>query len=337
MTTTYISKPLIVVLNWNGENDTIRCIESLLRQSFPATILVVDNDSSDNSVSALVAKFKDDIILLKQPRNLGFAGGVNVGIRYAIDNGYDAVALLNNDAVADKDWLKELMHAIQPHRVGIATGLLLHQDGMTIDSTGEFYSSWGLAFPRNRGDGVNLAPGAGFVFGASGGASLIKSVVFKKIGMYDEDFFMYFEDVDLSFRAQLAGWKVTFNPKAIAYHKQGASTKKVPGLAVQKYFANLPQVFIKNVPNGLLWYIGSRLYLSYILFLLNALFHGNAIPAFKGFGENILLTPGSLIKRRNIQKHRKVSATHIKRMLWDGPTPIQTGMRKFLRFFTGKA
>lgn len=337
MTTTYISKPLIVVLNWNGKNDTIRCVESLLKQSYPATILVVDNNSSDNSVDALVMKFKTDIILLKQSNNLGFAGGVNVGIQYAIDNGYDAVALFNNDAVADKDWLKELMNSLQSPTTGITTGLLLHQNGKTIDSSGEFYSSWGLAFPRSRGDVSSNAPEAGYVFGATGGASLYKTALFQDIGLFDKDFFLYFEDIDISFRAQLAGWRVHYTPKAVAYHKQGASTKKIPGLALNKTFANLPQLFLKNVPGGLLLTTGTRFYFSYTLFFWKAVFNGSGWPALRGVVRSIVLSPSALLKRRAIQKRKKVTVKYIKSILWNDLPPTQPGLRKFRKFFTGKA
>ena len=111
--------------------------------------------------------------------------------------------------------------------------------------------------------------------------------------MFDEDFFMYYEDVDLSFRAQLAGWKVRFTPKAIAYHKVGASSKKVPGLAVYNTFKNLPLVFIKNVPGKLFWYIGIRFLLTYWLIFASAIRHGNGWPAFKGALASIIHKPAA--------------------------------------------
>jgi GT2 family glycosyltransferase len=332
---------LIVVLNWNGINDTEKCLASLLRQSYANfTIAIVDNGSVDDSLQrlrTLEEKHRDKLIVIANEKNEGFAGGVNTGIRYAIDHSYDLVALFNNDAVADKDWLKHLVKAIEPKMVGIATGLLLHADGKTIDSTGDWYSTWGLAYPRGRGHKTETAAEGSEVFGASGGASLYKTVVFKKIGLFDEDFFVYFEDVDISFRARLAGWRVMYEPKAIAYHKQGASSKKVPGLALQKTFANLPQVFVKNVPRGLLWHIGSRFYLSYLLFFGNAVIRGQGRQALKGIGRSIALTPSSLAKRRKIQKQRKVSAAELKKMLWNDLPPDQTGMRKFRKLFTGKS
>ena len=144
---------------------------------------------------------------------------------------------------------------------------------------------------------------------------------------------MYYEDVDLSFRAQLAGWKVRFTPKAIAYHKVGASSKKVPGLAVYNTFKNLPLVFIKNVPGKLFWHIGLRFFLTYWLIFASAFRHGNGWPAFKGILASIIRKPAAYKKRLNIQKNRKVSVNYIRSIIHEGPLPNQTGLLKFKRFF----
>lgn len=331
---------LIVVVNWNGIKDTEKCLPSLLDQTYGNfEILVIDNGSTNDSLKRLrlLEEKHDRVTVIDNGFNRGFAGGVNTGITYAIEKDFDAVALFNNDAIADKEWLSQLVAAVKSDGVGIATGLLLHADGKTIDSTGDFYSTWGLAYPRGRGDKAELAPEGGAVFGASGGASLFKTEVFKQAGLFDKSFFMYFEDVDMSFRAQLAGWKVIYNPKAIAYHKQGASTKKVPGLAVNKTFANLPQLFLKDVPHGLLWHIGWRFSLSYFLIFWNAVFHGNGWPALRGVLRSIVMTPYALIKRYKIQKHKKVSVEYVRKILWNDLPPDQTGMRKFRKLFTGKA
>jgi GT2 family glycosyltransferase len=331
---------LIVVLNWNGINDTEKCLPSLLDQTYPDyEIVVIDNASTNDSLKRLrkIEEKNDKITVIANDTNKGFTGGVNTGITYGIERGFDAIALFNNDAKADKNWLAELVKAIEPKKVGIATGLLLHADGKTIDSTGDWYSMWGLVFPRNRDYKAETAPEGGEVFGATGGASLFKTEVFKHIGLFDESFFMYFEDVDVSFRAQLAGWKVVYNPSAVAYHKQGASTAKVPGLGLKKFFANIPQLFLKNVPHGLLWHIGIRLFLAYTLSFWKAVFRGYGGPAFKGFLTSVVLTPAALIKRHKIQKNKKVSVEHIKKILWNDLPPDQKGMRRLRKFFTGKA
>lgn len=330
----------IVVLNWNGIEDTLVCLDSLLQQDYSSfEIIVVDNGSVDTSVEqleAFISQQKKPIHLLKNTKNLGFAGGVNTGIRYALEHSFDAVALFNNDAIADKQWLSSLEMELKRPEVGIVTGLLLHEDGKTIDSSGDWMSTWGLAFPRNRGDDADKAPAAGFVFSGSGGASLYRTALFKQIGLFDETFFAYYEDADISFRAQLAGYKVYYTPKAVAYHKQGATSAKIPGFTVYQAFKNLPLLFLKDVPAGLLIPVGARFYLAYWLMLGNAIIKGSGWPALKGALASFGLGFSALAKRHRIQKYKKVSTSYIRSIMWPDLPPDQTGMRKFRRLFTGK-
>ena len=329
----------IIVLNWNGSDDAIECIESLTEQALKPTIIIVDNNSSDNSVSVFEKYIsihkREEITLIKNPRNLGFAGGINTGLVYARKQGFKYIGVLNPDAIADKKWCQALIDELssQP-KCGIATGILQRRDGKTLDTTGDFYTTWGLPGPRNRDEPIENAPSKpGEVFGATGGGAVYRAAIFDDIDMFDEDFFMYYEDVDLSFRAQLAGWKVRFTPKAIAYHKVGASSKKVPGLAVYNTFKNLPLVFIKNVPGKLFWYIGLRFFLTYWLIFASAVRHGNGWPAFKGMLASIIRKPAAYHKRWSIQKNRKVSVNYIRDIIHDGPLPNQTGLLKFKHFF----
>jgi GT2 family glycosyltransferase len=330
----------IIVLNWNGIADTLECLDSLQKQSYKYfTILVVDNGSTDKSVELLNEyhkKHPTNTEIIRNPKNFGFAGGVNTGIKWAIKNGYDYVALFNNDAIADKKWLQELVDAIKSKEIGISTGLLLLGDGKKIDCTGEQYSNWGLPFPRDRNHRKNKTSSGGLVFGASGGASLYKTEMLRDIGLFDEDFFAYYEDVDISFRAQLAGWKVVYNPEAIAYHKQGATANKMSGFAVYQTFKNLPMLFIKNVPTGLLLPIGFRLFFAYWLMYFNAVAKGNGMPATKGVWMSFILGFKKLGERRVIQKNEIVSVKYIKSILWKDLPPDQTGIHKLLGFFTAK-
>lgn len=331
---------LIVVLNWNGIDDTEECIASLLKQTYVNyKILIVDNDSKDDSIERLeklVQKNPERISLTKNRENLGFAGGVNTGIRYALQNNFDAVALFNNDATADKNWLENLEKHLTKN-ISIATGLLLHADGKTIDSTGDFYSSWGIGFPRNRGSKTTEAPESGLVFSGSGGASLYKTALFRQIGLFDETFFAYYEDTDISFRAQLAGHKVFYAKEAVAYHKQGASSAKIPGFTVYQTFKNLPLLFWKNVPLKLLFPVGARFLLLYTLIFTNAVKKGSGWPATKGVLASIgYFWVSALWKRLAIQRHKKVSADYIWSMMYHDLPPEQTGMRKFRALFTGK-
>lgn len=331
---------LITVLNWNGIEDTLECIQALREQTYDSfDILVIENGSSDDSAHRLIPlENSGQIKLLLNHCNLGFAGGVNTGIEYALQHNYDYVALFNNDAIADKNWVSELVKAATENDTAITTGLLLHQDGKTIDSTGDYYSEWGIAFPRMRAESTEKAPASGFVFGASGGASLYKTSLFKEIGLFDKAFFAYYEDVDVSFRTQLAGHKVYYTNKAIAYHKQGATSNKIPGFTVYQTFKNLPLLFAKNVP-GLLWpRVGSRFFILYALIFGNALKNGSGKYAIKGWLASVwYFWTKSIWERFHIQSERKVSTKYIDSMLYHDIPPDQTGMRKFRKFFTGKA
>jgi len=144
---------------------------------------------------------------------------------------------------------------------------------------------------------------------------------------------MYFEDVDLSFRAQLAGYKVRYTPSAIAYHKLSASTNKVPGLAVYNTFKNLPVLFVKNMPLQLCWKTYPRFVLSYTLILGNAIVQGRGAPALKGWLKSWLLIPHMFAERRKIQRNRKVSDDYINSIILHDIPPEQTGLRKFRDFF----
>lgn len=331
----------VVVLNYRGIEDTFACLDSLFRQSYEHfTVVAVENGSGDDSAEKfkqLEALYGDRLQTLYNDKNLGFTGGVNTGIRWALDHDYDYVALFNNDATADKDWLKSLVESAKRNDSGMITGLLLLQDGKTIDSTGDWFSKWGLPFPRNRGDVLEKAADAGPVFGATGGATLYSAAMLRDIGMFDEDFFAYYEDADISFRAQLGGWKVYYEPTAIAYHKLSQTSKKMKsGFTIYHTFKNMPLVVIKNVPLSLFFSVGIRFYIAYWLMLGHAIVRGNGMPALKGAFMSIVLSITKLGLRWPIQHRKKVSAGYIRSIMWDDLPPDQTGLRKVRSFFIGK-
>jgi GT2 family glycosyltransferase len=304
----------VIVLNWNGEEDSLNCIKALKKQTTLHDIIAVDNASSDNFVSVVRQKYPE-IAVLENTDNLGFAGGVNTGIRHAINNDYEFVALINNDATPDPTWLENLLKSANDTKIGIVTGKLLKTAG-TIDSTGDLYTSWGLAYPRGR----NEADTGKYdleeeVFGATGGASLYRIEMLKEIGLFDEDFFAYYEDVDLSFRAQLAGWKVIYNPKAVAYHKIGASSGKVPGLTTYMTIKNLPWLMWKNVPWKLMPTIFPRFFIAHMSIVLSSLAKGKFWPVFKGIFVAFWLFPKKLAERHKILKSRKVPVDYIKSII----------------------
>ena len=328
-------KVAVVIPNWNGEDMIVESINSLLAQTYEHTIVVVDNGSVDDSVGQIEQNFPN-VILLKNPKNLGFAGGVNTGIRYVLDQDFDAVALINNDAVAHKEWLQHLVENLENFsEVGIATCRLLSMDKSHFDSTGEVYTTWGIPYPRARNEQAgNQYDNSPWVFGASGGASLYRSTMFEEIGLFDEDFFAYYEDVDISFRAQLAGWRIRYEPKAEVYHATSSTGSRIPGFFTYQTIKNYPFIFWKNVPLRLFPTVLPRFTLAYGIFVLKGLFTTHrTIPTLKGLFVTTLLLPKKLAQRRKIMKNKKVSNDYIRSILtWDLP-PNANKLRSLRSFW----
>jgi GT2 family glycosyltransferase len=330
-----INSVAVIVPNYNSEGLINKSIQSLLLQSYECTIVIVDNASKDIYDDSFTRN--ERVKIMHNKKNLGFAGGVNTGIRWALEQKFQYIALFNDDAIADKEWLSSLVKVLDSNDdVSISTGLLLHNDG-TIDSTSEVYSSWGMSFPRDRNKLSSKAPGSGYTFGATGGATLYRSSLFNEIGLFDETFFAYFEDIDMSFRAQLAGSKVYYTKEAIAYHEQGVTSKKIPGFTVYQMYKNLPMLFWKNIPNKLLLKIGLRFLFLYTAMFSKSISRGSAVPAIKGLTASIYyFWTSALLKRFNIQATKKVSNDYIWSLIYKDLPPDQTGMRKFRKIFTGK-
>ena len=209
------SSVAVIVLNWNDADLLPKSVGSLLKQSVKCDVIVVDNASTDDS-RKVIESFGNKVTTLWNTKNKGFAGGVNTGIRYALQEKYEYIALLNNDAVADKDWVKHLVDVLKSSQdLGSVTCSLLNKDGKKYDSTGDYYTTWGLPYPRGRGESVTGQFDDDLdIMAASGGASMFKAGFFKDVGLYDEDFFAYYEDVDLGLRGKIKGWKSRFVPKA---------------------------------------------------------------------------------------------------------------------------
>ncbi len=322
--TSNMNRVAVVIPNWNGEDLLSKCIDSLLsQQSLSHVIIVVENGSIDSSLDILES-YGNSITVLKQPKNLGFAGGVNVGIQYAIDNNFEYIALFNNDAVADSLWIKKLYDAFQTNeKVGIVTSKILIGNTGKLDSTGDWYTTTGMPFPRGRGEiDSGQYDKKTSVFGASGGASLYRTSLFRDIGLFDEDFFAYYEDVDISFRAQLRSWKVLFEPEAIVYHALSATSSKLGYFAIKQSAKNFWFLYIKNVPFPLsIKFFPSALYRYSRMFAARVI-KGGFWAFFSGFIKSLVLLPKKIVQRHSIQKNRTVSSAYIEKIVYKGKPPI---------------
>ncbi|MET0779838.1 MAG: glycosyltransferase family 2 protein [Candidatus Saccharimonadales bacterium] len=319
-------KIIIIIPNWNGAIDLPASIDSILAQTYRHFgLVIVDNGSTDDSRAVIEAYKKQDARVegIFLDKNYGYTGGVNPGIQLAIDQKAAYAAPFNNDARADKHWLGHLVEFLDTHpKYGIATCTFLHSDGKTIDSTGDLYTIWGLSFPRGRDQPAATHKQHSLdIFGASGGATLYRVSMLEKIGVFDEDFFAYYEDIDLSFRAQLRGWKVAYVAGAVAYHEQGKTSNRLAKrkegnttatpFLTEQFMKNLPYIIVKDVPAGLLWHVLPRFAFAYTIFFFRAMSDRRGMSAFRGIVLFWCRLPKKIVERRAIQKNRTVSNKYI--------------------------
>ncbi len=299
-----IADTVIIVLNWNGAEMIESCLDSLLTQKGDIDIIVVDNNSEDDS-KAIIKSYGKKITPLFNDRNRGFSGGVNTGIRYALEEGYEFIGLLNNDATANPEWVKHLREAfLEDEMIGSATSTMIHSRDLTYDSTGDFYTIWGLAYPRGRDEEMTgQYDRQTEIMASSGGASMFRAAMLEDIGLFDEDFFAYYEDVDLGLRAKTRGWKAVFAPKASVLHATGSTSEKVPNFGTYQALKNQPFLLIKNIPSPLFWKILPRFLVSYGAFSLRTLLRGKILTLLKGWVMVIVFLPKKLRERRNIMKN----------------------------------
>lgn len=216
----------VVIVNWNSQEDLMVCLESLARQTHEELeIIVVDNGSTDGSVDAVHDRYPECVVLAERD-NLGFAEGCNRGI--AASHG-EWVALLNNDTVADDEWAARLVAAAEAAApsCGMLQSVLLFMDRPSeINSTGIVLTAWGSGNDRREGERVDDLC-AEEIFCPTAGACAYRRAMLEQIrlpvGYFDRDHFMYFEDLDLGWRARLAGWTAQLVPDSIVLHKYQAS------------------------------------------------------------------------------------------------------------------
>ena len=306
----------VIIPNWDGLPFVLDCLGALERQTHRHDVVVVDNGSVDGSINAISKKFPE-VHIIALPKNTGFTGGVNTGLRYALENKYEYAALLNNDALPDKDWLKQLVATMEEDpKNGITTCKLLHSDGTYFDSTGDFYTIHGIAFPRDRGvDDKGQRNKQEPVFSATGGASLYRCEMLKNIGIFDDYFFAYFEDVDISFRARLAGWNVIYNPKSICYHAISATSSRLGSFSRYHSVKNLPILYLKNMPALLFWkYLPLFSYRMLRQFAASTL-KGLLIIHLKANLASLVHMPTALKDRHRIQKSRVLTSKQVDDLL----------------------
>ncbi len=244
-------KASVIIVNYNGRDHLKECLDSLREQTMKDfEVILVDNASTDGSV-AFGRNTYPEVTILENRENLGYGGGNNAGIRQSHGR---YVVLLNNDTKVDPQWLEKLMGpAERDSGVGMCASRIMdyyHPD--IIDNTGLLIYRDGVARGRGRleKDSGQYSREEEVLF-PSGCAGLYRRDMLEAIGFFDEDFFLYVDDVDIGFRARLAGWKCIYVPDAVVYHKYSATTEPYSPLKAYLVERNRIWVVMKCFPAGL--------------------------------------------------------------------------------------
>jgi GT2 family glycosyltransferase len=304
----------VVIPNWNGKHHLVKCLDSLRRQAYrDFEAILIDNGSVDGS-AAFVRDNYPEVKIIELSENLGFAAGVNVGIRTAIG---DYIALLNNDTEADINWLRSLSTASaeNPGICFFASKLLNYYNRTVVDSAGDGLNLWLGPYKIGEKEPSENYLMQRFVFGACGGGGCYKRELFDQIGLFDEDFFAYFEDSDLSFRANLAGFRCLLVPNAVIYHKvaatSGANNRSKDRFDIMRR-RNYVYFVLKNYPLSFLMYYLPFIFAVHCLKFITYLCRGRFRVAFMTQWEVVKGLPKVLEKRRAIMAGRRIGNFEIR-------------------------
>ena len=300
----------IIVVNWNGRSFLEECLQGLRRQTYRSfSIVLVDNGSTDGSRAMVRERFPDAQVIAL-PENRGFAGANNCALR---DLSTPYVALLNNDAVAARDWLEHLVEALeQTKEAGFAASKMLYYDRPeVIDRCGDGYTRAGVGLLRGRGEPAGHYSRREWVFGACAGAALYRTDMLKDIGLFDEDFFLIYEDMDLSFRAQLRGYRCLYVPEAKVLHRTSRSLVYDSPVSVYYGHRNLEWNYLQNMPGRLIL----RTILPHLFYDLAAFcyftVHGRGWDYLRAKGDALRGFGRAWGKRQHVQEGRRVSNEYI--------------------------
>ena len=308
------------------------CLGSLQKQVFrDFETIVVDNGSADGSVGLVEEEFPE-VRTVALGKNLGFAAAANAGIRASRAG---LVALLNNDTEQDPGWLDALVRAADSHPEAgfFASKLVGFYDRRVLDGAGDALRRSGLPYRLGNGEkdrGQYDAPA--LVFGACAAAALYRRTMLEDVGLFDEDFFAYCEDADLSFRAQLAGYRCRYVPEAVVYHVGNASTGgRRSETATRLGTRNSLSLLTKNLPGPLILRMVPFIVAGQLARLLSMAASSSLQAHLAGLAEAIRFLPRMLRKRRGIQERRRVQVYYVRNLLKDSARAADASIFRLVR------
>lgn len=304
----------VVIPNYNGEKFLKICLQSLSEQSFTDfEVVFVDNGSIDNSCS-IISLCYPEVHLIRLDRNYGFSRAVNEGIKASKG---EYVVLLNNDTEAERDWLRNLVKCIESDRkiFSCSSKMIQYIDRSKIDDAGDQYNILGWAYKRGDNDSKDCYCMDEEIFSSCAGAAIYRKQVFEEIGNFDESFFAYMEDVDISYRAKIFGYKNVFCSSAIIYHiGSGTSGSKYNSFKVKLASRNNVYVVLKNMPLPQLLLNSPFLVIGFLIKYIFFAKQGFSKDFQYGFKEAIQNRRGIArikFKKKNILSYIKIEYTLI--------------------------
>ncbi|MCQ3937554.1 MAG: glycosyltransferase family 2 protein [Chloroflexi bacterium] len=321
----------VILVTWNSRDTLSQCLEDLSRQVFKGyELIIVDNGSGDTAglnLNELSRIF--DLRIERLTSNLGFAAANNIGARLARGKW---LALLNADAFPEPDWLESLLRAARqnPDCTAFSSRQIQYHSPGLLDGAGDAYHISGLAW-RN---GHNLpADKYGLeqkeIFSPCAAAALYSREEFLNLGGFDEDYFSYFEDVDLGFRLRLDGGKCLYVPEAVVRHVGSASTGKRSDFSVYYGYRNMIWTFFKDMPSPYFWLFLPLHGFAVLFFVMYLALRGQSRAILRAVFDAVLRLPEILSKRRLIQRDIKASPRDLLRVMSNGLfEPVQEFLKR---------
>ena len=266
-----VPQVMAIVLNWNLLDDTCRCVSSLRQSDYPnLTLAVVDNGSDPDLYSQLRSRLTEDVALLRSEMNLGFAEGNNLGLRYALEHGADYVLVINNDTVVAPDMVRRLVAVAEAQPDAGLLGPVIYylQPPDQVWFAGYRFShgiyvlrrGFHLTSPIQPTEDVDFVSGCGM---------LIRRSVLEQVGMFPNEYFMYYEDVDLCFRVKAAGMKIVCVPDAHMWHAVSTSSGGPDSPIKQYYQVKSSLIFYRKHFRGLKLWLNVALRFGHAVFTLS--------------------------------------------------------------------
>ncbi|MEK7154661.1 MAG: glycosyltransferase family 2 protein [Patescibacteria group bacterium] len=315
-------KVSIIILNFNQKLFTLACLTSLKKITYPNyEVILVDNNSNDGSAEAIAKKFPE-ITLVRSKENLGYAGGNNLGFK---KTSAEYVLILNNDTKVTLGFLEPLVRdMLNDSSLGIVQSKIFTMDNPELlDGVVSYQTATGFLYHKGYLD-VDKTEYAKllYTFSAKGACILIRREALK-LGLFDPDYFAYFEETDLCWRTWILGYKVAFEPGSIIYHKMGATSSTMRSAFINYHsFKNRIRTIIKNTgPYTLLWMLPIHITtcLGLVVFFLFSDQYNGSLSILRAIWWNIRMANETWKQRKKVQSERKISDNEIFNQVMKNP------------------